>query len=414
MGEQEVNSAPAAGNVGFIEDAKGVLQEVRTSIYALVDAVGADASQPQEMARRFSLDKTLTWKIARIVGSEDTWSAAAHIPGRAGLRTFIEALERAGAPPERAESVREAMVRFEELIERHSGDRDTFEIMLGGVSDHLARKQGEAFRKMAYLGNSAIWGVQARAQVSVHLMCPSRTAPDLVDYGIICGLMDFRRLRQDVPWAVSSQMSYTDEGRSREHAPLMPMDPALSPTATPILRDFCSAPLPQIRTVEAANKTTRYEFTEGPVGHTASATCILGWLMPETASRYRTPADHFAENTLVINTPVETLYHDVYVHRDLNFTLPPKLLMYSRMPGGPVYPFDGQERGQLQVTEDITDLGSPPDTMVPGVPRYAQLVSYATERLGHPVREFHGFRFRLRYPPVPSLVLFRFELPPKP
>src|SRR5678815_5665859 len=125
----------------FIEEAKGVLQQVRTSLNALVEAAGADPSQPQEMARRFSLDKTLTWKIARIVGSEDTWSAAAHIPGRAGLRTFIDALERAGAPRERGESVREAMDRFEALVERLSGDRDTFEIMLGGVSDQMARKQ---------------------------------------------------------------------------------------------------------------------------------------------------------------------------------------------------------------------------------------------------------------------------------
>jgi hypothetical protein len=411
MGEQDPKASPAA--TGFIEDAKGVLQEVRTSIYALVDAVGADASQPQEMARRFALDKTLTWKIARIVGAEDTLAAAAHIPGRAGLRTFIEALERAGAPPERAESVREAMTRFEELIERHSGDRDTFEIMLGGVSDQMARKQGEAFRKMAYLGNSAIWGVQARAHFSMHLMSPSARAADLLDYAVVCGLIDFRRLRSDVPWTVAAQMSYTDEGKARDSLPIVPMDPTIHPSQPPLLREFCSKPTPDVRAVQAANNTTRFEFAEGPVGNTASATCAVGWLMPGTASRYRTPEDRFGEATCTVNTPVETLYHDVYLHKDLGFTARPTLLVYSRMPGGPTYPHDGPH-GQLPVTEEITDLGSPPDTMVPGIPRFGHMVSYATERLGWPMRDFRGYRFRLRYPPVPSLVLFRFELPERP
>jgi hypothetical protein len=167
-----------------------------------------------------------------------------------------------------------------------------------------------------------------------------------------------------------------------------------------------------MRAVQAANNTTRFEFTEGPIGNTASATCAVGWLMMSTASRYRTPEDQYGECTCNANTPVETLYHDVYVHRDLNFPLP-KLLLYSRMPGGPTYPYDGRH-GQLPVTEDITDLGSPPDTMVPGLPRYGRMVSYATERLGWPLRDFRGFRLRLRYPPVPSMVLFRFDLPEKP
>jgi hypothetical protein len=396
---------------GFIEDAKGVLQYVRSSLNALVQAAGADPSQPQEMARRFSLDKTLTWKIARIVGSEDTWSAASHIPGRAGLRTFIDALERAGAPADRAESVREAMDQFEALIERHSGDRDTFEIMLGGVSEQIARRQSEAFRKMAYTGNSAIWGVQARAQLSMHLLAPSHKFKDGLDYGIVCGLIDFRRLRNDVPWAVASLLSYSDGGRPR-HEPITPLDPALKSPEIPFLKQFCSDPLPDIRAVQAANDVTRYEFVEGPVGSTASATCVLGWCMPSFASRYRTPEDQLGECTATVSTPVEALYHDVYVHRDLDFPTP-KVLIYSRMPGGPSYPYDGESKGQLQVTEDLHDLGSPPDTMVPGMPQHGQMVSYACERLGWPVRDFHGYRFRLRYPPVPSMVVMRFELPEK-
>jgi hypothetical protein len=411
VGEQESNSGLAAG--GFIDDAKSVLQEVRTSISGLVEAVGANIGEPQEMARRFALEKTLVWRICRVVGSPDTWTAASHIPGRAGLKTFVKALEQAGAPAERAESVRAAMSRFEELIERHSGDRDTFEIMLGGVSDQVARKQSEAFRRMAYLGNSAGWGVQARVNVTVQVLGPSLARPDDVAYGIIGGLVDFRRLRQDVPWPVATRASLSEPGRAQDSPLMEPMDPTVGPSGIPMVREFCSSPLPQMRAVAAPHQGTRYEFTEGPVGHTASATCILGWHSPSVGnrSRYRTPKDQYGECCLSVNTPVETLYHDVYVHRDLNFKLPPRLLIFRRMPGGPDYLSDGQEAGQLPVTEDIIDLGSPPDTMAPGLPRHSQMVTYATDRLGFPTRDFHGYRFCLRYPTVPSAVVFRFELP---
>ena len=88
----------------FINDAKSVFHELRTSLAALVDSVGADAAMPQEMSRRFRLDKTLTWKITRIVCGDDTLSAATHMPGRAALALFVEALEGAGAPAERPPS----------------------------------------------------------------------------------------------------------------------------------------------------------------------------------------------------------------------------------------------------------------------------------------------------------------------
>lgn len=401
-------------NTNFAEDAKSVLHEMRTSLAALVEAVGADPAQPQEMSRRFGLDKTLTWKIARVVCGDDTLSAAAHMPGRAGLATFIDALVRAGAPAERATPVREAMDRFERLVNTHSGDRGTLEIMLGGVSDHLARKRNESFRKLSFQGNSAIWGVQARTQVSLHFVAPS-AAPDTLDVGIVCGLIDFRRLRPDAPWALASRMAIADDGTPDNDRDVIPMDPALGPSDTPLLKQFCSQPLAGLREVPLQDRRIRYEFAEGPVGNTAAASCFLGWANRNQVSRYRTGTDRFGEHIVSLNTPVETVVHDLYIHRSLAFAIPPRIAVYSQMPGGPVYPRDGRDKGLISLTDEVIDLGAgPPDCTISVVPRCTQMVEFAVKRLGRELAEFHGFRFRLRYPPIPALALFRYELPERP
>jgi hypothetical protein len=394
----------------FLDEAKVVLRDVRSTLAALVDAVGADPSQPQEMSRRFALDKTLTWKIARIVCEDDAWAAAAHIPGRAGLRIFVDALERAGAPADRSRNVMDALERFERLIEVHSGDRETFEIMVGSVSEPLARKRAESFRKMSFQGNSAVWGVQARAQVAMQTIAPNRERPGRLDLAVLCGLVDFRRLRQDACWAVASQVSFSDDGSDALPA-TRPMDSTLSPRDVPIMREFCSSPTPEIRAVHGANSRTRYEFTEGPIGNTAAATCVLGWVLRGDVSMYRTPADWLGEHLVYLNTPVEMLYHDIYIHRSLAFAIPPTVHLYSQMPGGPSYPRDGRDKGMLSVPEEMIDLGAgPPDCTTPGMPGFRRMMERSFEAVGWPASDFHGFRFRLRYPPVPTVSVFRHPL----
>jgi hypothetical protein len=397
---------------GFVEDAKGVLQELRNALAFLVDSAGADATQPQEMSRRFGLDKTLTWKIARIVCDNDAWGAASHIPGKAGIRTFVDALERAGASPQKAQSVRSAMEQYERLIEVHSGDRDTFEIMLGSVSDQLGKKQAEANRKMAYQGNSAMCGVQTRGQLCMQFVAPNSN-PDLLDTAIICGFVDFRRLRPDALWAVASRMVISDDGTlNTPHSP-SPMDPAISSTDVPLIREFCSDPVPDLRIVESAGRC-RYEFKEGPIGNTAAATCILGWMGRGAVCKYRTASELFGEHLVYTSTPAEVLMLDLYVHRSCAFALKPEVAVYTNLPGGPIYPNDGRERGLIPVFEEIIDLGAgPPDTTAPTFPRYGQMVEYGIARLGHAPKDFHGFRFRLRYPPIPAVALYRYELPQK-
>lgn len=397
-------------SVPFVEEAKVVLQEVRTSLATLVGSVGANPTQPQEIARRFGLDKTLTWKIARVICDDDTLAAAVHVPGRASVKNFVDVLGRKGATSDATAPVLAAMDRLEQLIVTHSGDRGTFEVMLGNASVELARKSGETARKMAYQGASAIWGVRARVHTSLHFVAPNTTSDEVMDLGVIAGFVDFRRLRPDVPWSVARRATLTMSGEPQSMGSIAPMDPELAMTDSPILKRFSSTPVPELRQTPGQNNITRFELTEGPIGNTGAATCILGWVGRGISSKYRSEGDELGEHIVRLSTPVEVLYHDLYVHRDLAFAMTPTVHIYSDLPGGPTFPYDGLERGQLPAMEDMVDLGEPPNATAADLQNYRQMVDFGAERMGWSLKDFHGFRFRLRFPPIPTLCLYRYSL----
>lgn len=402
----------AAHDQTFAQEAREVLTGIRRALADLVGSAGADPTQPQELSRRFGLDKTLSWKITRIICEDEATDLVRLMPGKNGMKIFVDAMERGGAPADRARVVHGAMDDLERFIEVHSGDRETFEIMLGGTSKDVARRRNEALRKQAFMANSGIWGVRARAQLSLHFCTPKKDDPETLVLGIICGLIDFSRLRPDAPWSVASISHFAGDNVPYEACGDQPMDPTVKVGEPPLLSTFCSDPTPVLRQASSSNGRMRYEFTEGAVGNTAAATALLGWISKDNACRFRTDLDTTGEHLSHLNTPVEIAYHDLYLHRDCVPQVKPELLLYSQMPGGPLYPRDGVEHGLLRNHEDMIDLGaSPPDTTTPGLPRYREIAEFGAKSMGYNLREFQGYRMRLRYPPIPTLATFRYPLP---
>ena len=139
---------------------------LRAALIGLYDSVGADPSSPQEVARTFRINKTLTWNMAKLMQSGDGLAAVPHVPGNSSIERFLKATESKGANKKAVEAVRTATREFERVISVHVGDRATLDLVIDAMPNSDA--QGlELSRKRAFLGNSGIYGVQARA----NLMC---------------------------------------------------------------------------------------------------------------------------------------------------------------------------------------------------------------------------------------------------
>jgi hypothetical protein len=252
--------------------------------------------------------------------------------------------------------------------------------------------------------------VQARVQLCVNAVAPAADSA-WVDLAWLSGLVDFRRLRRDAVWAIASARKFADDGSPVALGKLRALDGTeLGSQRSPLLTEFCSKPLPDIRTRTESDGLIRYELKEGPVGITAATTCIIGLHGESFLRRTRAENDTIGEHAARLNTPVELLIHDLWVHRALAYALSPQVFLYGQMPGGPSYPASGREEGLLPLHERLQALGNPPDLVTPDWPQYPQLLRSTFDRLGWDLGEFHVFRLKLRYPPIPSLAVIRYPL----
>lgn len=397
------------GGLAFEDHLRTAVHGVRGALAEIMAGIEVDATKPQQMSRQVGLDKSLSWKLARILGEDDAYATAVHLPGKAGLRIVLRSFEKAGASEASLTSLRRAIAEFDRMVDTHCGDRETLEMMLGHLRRDGQAQHDESHRKKSFQGNSAIWGMQARLQIAAHFVAPG--ANDSVDLAIVSGLVDLRRLRSDVPWAVASVRQFTGEGVPLPQEVFQAIDPNVGPGEVPLMREFCSASLPPLRIAPGQPGVTRYEIGEGPVGNTAAMTCITGWMNRAVAPRFKTEEDQYGEFMTTVTTPAELLIVDLYLHRACELAAP-DLALYSMLPGGPQYPQGGREHARLPLREGMIDLGAaPPDLIVPEMPRYRQIVESVFERLGHNANEFAGYRLRMRYPPIPTLPVFRSALP---
>ncbi len=414
------SSSPAAARSSSFEaSARVVIGEVRASLAALLESVGADATRPQTVSRQFGLNKNLTWKVSKVLGEESPQVAVTHLPGRPGMEILLQTFQQAGAPAERLTSLRSAIAALDQLVRTHAGNRETLAVMLGSFSERtepLLMQKEEASRKLCYQGNSAIWGALARVQLSSHFVVPS-VDPGRLDVAVVSGLIDFRRLRSDVAWPIATMRVGHDDGKGPSPLASRPLDPEVAAGEPPILREFCSQPIIPLRAEDGpAAHTRRFEISEGPVGNTAATTCILGRISPSLVSAWRTEEDRFGEHFTSLITPVETLVFDVFVHASLPLGTPPAseaptISVYSQLPGVPAYPQGPRDRGLLPISEEIASIASLAQRQISDLPDYERIVERVCRVAGCSIDDFRGYRFRLRYPPMPALAVVRYPLP---
>jgi hypothetical protein len=394
----------------FIEDGTAAVTGFRRALADILAEVGCRPDRSRELSRKLGLDKTLTWRVSRFVTEEDAWAAVPHIPRRPSIRIFVDAMAKHGASDQSVTAVLEALDEFERFVETHSGDRETLEVMAGAGASGVSAKRLAAFQKSAYQANSGIWGVSAKVQYSICLMAPSAAKPDMVDLGIITGFVGLRRLRPDRGWAVGT-IDQWDHQYASADAPVVPLDPESLVNGVPVLPRFCSSPLPPMRLVKGQGDQQRIELERGEIGNAGACDVVLGWKWPATASMYESTPNERGELGIHLSTPVESSILDVFVHKSMGFAMRPEAGLYSELPADPSYPSDGGRASPLAAATDIIRLGTADaDIATSDVPEYGEIVRFGAEKMGIAPGEFSGFRYRLRYPPIPTIAIMKHPL----
>lgn len=392
----------------FDEHCRRSVDGLRGALLELYRAVGADPTKPQDVSRQYKVNRNLAWKVSRIIGSEEPLDAVPMIPGPGGLDILMDAMAKAGAPDATVERVRRAVNEFDRMIEVHTGDRNQLELVL----DSMGRGDDatEMSRKLAYRGNSGVWGIQAGVRVTAHFLAPSPGSPGMLDLAMIGGLTRVCRLRPIDRWPVFQIRQYHDDGTTADRLDRRAIEPDPDRAhADPwLMRSYCAGALPDIH-LSRKGDTTLYEIGEGPVGRTGQFSCMFGFADIAAVPRYKDAQNSIAELISSVTVPSEALLFDLFVHRDLTEAMNPSVAMHGTLGGA----LDSVGSVELPMPERFRDLGTDPMIDTPLVDRYADAAAAAMTKLKRDPAEFRCLRLLVEHPPMSSRVVVRYGLPEK-
>lgn len=388
----------------FEEHCRRSVQALQASLLELYRAVGADPGRPQDVSRQFKLNKNLTWKVARIIAAPDGFEAVPLIPGPGGLEILLSAMLRAEAPTDKLERVREAAKEFDRMVEVHAGDRNTLELVLDSAG---GERPMELSRKLAFRGNSGIWGIQAGVRVTSYIIAPNRDDSSKLDLAMLAGLTRIRRLRPVARWPVFQVREYNDDGSVTSRHRRESLEQHQGVSGQPwIIRSLCSETLPELHLTQRGD-TKIFELGEGPVGRTGESTCFFGFTDTAEVPRYRDASNSVGELVSSVSIPAETLLFDVFIHREMTEAMFPTTEMIGSISGS----VEGAGLLRLPLPETIRDLGLGAVIDTPLVDRYANGIGAVFERLDRDPREFRCLRLLVDYPPMSSRAIIRYDLP---
>ena len=385
----------------FEQDCRTAVDGLRAAFVELYDSVDADPLNPQDVARRFGLNKTFTWNVSRLIAAPDGLSAMSHVPGKAAIEKMLKATAGDGASEIAVARVRDASDAFEQI-----DGLDT------PTTDGLERS-----RKLAFRGNSGLYGVQARTRLSTSFLAPNAEDPDRLDMAMISGYTGFRRLRSSARWPIFNPRSWTT-GEEEPAAPTPrwePIEPEnKGPEGLALMTQFNRGSLPDMEVVESSVGID-VMLKPGPIGNPGAFDCYRGDYMRSAFSRYGTVPNDVGELGATITTPAEFLLVDLMVHESLTFAMQPEVAVFGRLYPDGSGPTDADLYFRLPIRQRVSELPSrPPAVATSLVPRYAEMVRNVYDRLGWDGREFRAMRLQMTYPPFGSTVLLRFPLPESP
>lgn len=392
----------------FEEHLTSAFASLRVSLQSLLSTLDVDRETSPEVARRLNLSRNLTWKVSKVLASQDLHEALQHLPGDAAIDLLLKAAEQRGVPEQTIRSVRESCRELDRVVEVHVGDRSTLDLYLDGMAGG-ANERLEQSRKLAFRGNSGIWGLQAKARITTAFVAPSSTHEDLLDTAIVGGIVGLRRLRPVVRWPLFRSHRYRADGSPESNQPVgEAIDPDFdSPDVPRLIGEFCSTTTLPIRAVRDS-RGLMYELMEGRVGNTGAFTCFFGSIYRAHAARYASEDDRTGEFGSHAMLPFETLQFDLFVHRDLPFADGVEVRTVGHFDGAP--PRD--DTMLAPIAESARELsGRPPLVATPLVDHYDRLIAKVFDRAGWAQHEFRALRLSIVYPPMNSTVIMRFPLP---
>lgn len=409
---------PATANPAFEIAAPPVLSRLRETLAGVLEALpGGLVHRPADLQRALEIGTTPAWQIFRVATAPDPLVAASLVPGPGPMKRFLGAAARRGVPPEALKAASEAYQAFRHLVTTHAGDRGSFDSLIAVSSGSAVDPVVLQHKRAAFRAASHFWGAQAKATLHAAIVQQGSEAPESTcDVLNLSGHVGLRRFHPETPLILNTfkidQDDYNPEHvvpRAYRAEPLAAPDELVE--GVPLLKDFCSAPLPPLRQHIGTSGEAWTEMMAAGVGNESAVTYFLAYIhrnfpAPEQETEPR------IQNQSWIRIPTEVIIRDVLFPRGRYRPTRWKAEVFAdRTRTTLATPSRLAEMDRLFVQESVVHVGSGLAALrIPEVPGYAKMARLVCERAGWDPESFDVYRCRAEYPIVGAVLLLSFEL----
>ena len=401
-------------NGSFEDETAAVLGRVRAGLAEVIAEVPGPVADSADLHRALHIQKTASWRLYKAATATDPIAAAPHVPTPAILKKFFEAAAANGVQAGTIEAAERATADLERLVDKHAGDRATFDSMIGSLLEgEEARQISLSQRRLIFRGLKHILGMQAKTVLKFMAIQPAAD-PTMLDLARVEGIISLRQLRSDAPLIVSRACVVSQAGNIQKVC-REPLGPVVGAERMSLLSEFCSKPLPEFREVEGPTDALQGELVSRGVGRCGAITCFEGHVVRGIGARYWTEEDPWSCACQKVRTPCETVVLDFLVREGTFGSNQPAAASccehFHELQGEDPW----RQRSLPTTRETVSYLGRGASVLqTQDFPRYAELARSVFDRLGWNEEAFDVYRCRIEYPVVPSTVMIYFDLPKAP
>jgi hypothetical protein len=281
---------------------------------------------------------------------------------------------------------------FESLVERHAGDRGSFDSMIAALGASAAATTIRD-RRAAFRANSRLWGLRAHTQIGCGIYHPAAGGYDSV---LITGYVGVQPLRPGARVRVSARSRARDDATieaARTHSTAPPPQHPGALDRVELLEEFCSRPLPHFVTREVAGNMLETHLDFSGVGRSSAVTYFLRRLVPG----WPPPGDTWFGVGGTARVPSEALLVDMLV--PAGWTDPGTAwanIFGNLFETERALDYHDEDRLTREVNEHLGDSRDRLRTL--DCPRYQEMVEDVLARMGWDRTRFDIYRCRVRYP----------------
>ena len=366
----------------------------------LVDQLPATAQSGSGMSKHLNLVRNTCQRVIHAIRDQTpNAQTLVKLPGVKGLEQLLEAMRTIDITVESIELAAIAVAQFDHLINTLAGSHTKLAARISAVGTVDTRSSLGSIesREALFQASMSVTGRSAATSISLYAFRQSPENPDVLQRALATGLLQTTVVPGGMPVVIRAgdTLHWDDpEGRTIDN-----LDDSKPQGNTPeaLLKEFTTHPLP---TVSSQGTSDNLVQVIDPANFDGPQTLDV-----ITAARSNHPFRDPQTNKLtldevwsLVNCPSARLLFDIYLHRDLERMVRPKIdsqLWYPNLssPGGQRWITRYPSPPRLELLGDGIAHASTPSHL-----RHSELTATLFDRVGWDPSEYVGFRCEVAYP----------------